>query len=116
MILLVYKEAYFNTNDLNHIVHSVAVSLLQEFDDVYPNNTPSGSPLWGIKHKIDLVHEASIPNRSTHISKPEEIKELQRQAYELIDKGYIHESISLCIVPMLLRPKKDGIWRICVDW
>ena len=28
MILLVYKEAYFNTNDLDHIVPSVAISLL----------------------------------------------------------------------------------------
>jgi len=28
MILLVYKEAYFNTNDLDHIVPSVAITLL----------------------------------------------------------------------------------------
>ena len=28
MILLVYREAYFNTNDLDNIVSSVAVSLL----------------------------------------------------------------------------------------
>ena len=42
MILIVYKEAYFNTNDLDHIVPSVAISLLQEFDDVFPTNrTPS---------------------------------------------------------------------------
>jgi hypothetical protein len=42
MILLVYKEAYFNTNDLAHIVPSVSISLLQEFNDVFPNDTPSG--------------------------------------------------------------------------
>ena len=41
MILLVYKEAYFNTNDLDHIVPSVAIALLQEFDDVFPDDTPS---------------------------------------------------------------------------
>jgi hypothetical protein len=28
IILLVYKEAYFNTNDLDHVVPSVAISLL----------------------------------------------------------------------------------------
>jgi hypothetical protein len=28
MILLVYKEAYFNTNDLDHIMPSVAIALL----------------------------------------------------------------------------------------
>jgi len=37
MILLSYKEAYFNTNDLDHILPSVAISLLQDFDNVFPN-------------------------------------------------------------------------------
>jgi hypothetical protein len=41
MILLVYKEAYFNTDDLDHIVPSVAISLFQEFDGVFPDYTPS---------------------------------------------------------------------------
>ena len=36
MILLVYKEAYFNTNDLDYVIPSVAVSLLHEFDDAFP--------------------------------------------------------------------------------
>ena len=36
MILLVYKEAYFNTNDLDHIVPSATISLLQEFDNPPP--------------------------------------------------------------------------------
>jgi hypothetical protein len=38
MILLVYKEAYFNTNDLDSAIPSVAVSLMQEFDDVFPED------------------------------------------------------------------------------
>ena len=58
MILLVYKEAYFNTNDLDHIVPSVAISLLQEFDDVFPNNISSGLPsLRGIEHQIDFIQK-----------------------------------------------------------
>jgi len=67
MILLVCKEAYFNTNDLHHIVHNVAISLLQEFDDVFPDDTPSRlPPLRGIEHQIDFVHGASIPNRPAY--------------------------------------------------
>ena len=71
MILLVYKEAYFNTNDLDHIVPSVPISLLQEFDDVFPDDTPSRlPPLRGIEHQIDSVPGDSIPNRPPYRSNP----------------------------------------------
>jgi hypothetical protein len=93
----------------------VVVSLLQEFDDVFLRDFPSGlSPLRGIEHQIDLVPGASIPNRLAYKSNPEETKELQRQVDELIMNGYIHESRSPCVVPVLLVPRKDGTWRMCV--
>jgi hypothetical protein len=115
-ILLVYKDAYFNTNDLDSAIPSVAVSLMQEFDDVFPEDIPNGlPPLKGIEHQIDLVPGASIPNRPAYRSNSEETKELQRQVNELMMKGYIHESMSPYVVPVLLVPKKDGPWRMCVD-
>jgi hypothetical protein len=63
MILLVYKEAYFNTNDLDYIMPSVAISLLQEFDEMFSDDIPSGlPPLRGIEHHLDFVPGASLPN------------------------------------------------------
>jgi len=67
MVLLVYKKAYHNTNDLDHVVPSVVVSLLQEFKDVFPEDIPNGLPLLRrIEHHIELVTEAVIPNQQAY--------------------------------------------------
>jgi len=111
MILLVYKEAFFNLDDLDSYVSSVIKVLLQEFEDVFPDDIPSGlPPIRGIEHQIDFVPGASIPNRPAYRSNPEKTKELQRQVGELMSKGYIRERMSPCAVLVLLVPKKDKTW------
>jgi hypothetical protein len=116
MILLVYKEAFFNSDDLDSCVPSVIKVLLQEFEDVFPDDIPSSlPPIRGIEHQIDFVPRASIPNRPTYRSNPEEIKKLQRQVGELMSKGYIRESMSPCAILVLLVPKKNKTWQMCVD-
>jgi hypothetical protein len=77
MILLVYKEAFFNSDELDSCVPSVVKVLLQEFEDVFPDDIPSClPPIRGIEHQIDFVPGASIPNRPAYRSNPEETKEL----------------------------------------
>ncbi|KAH0776517.1 hypothetical protein KY290_007928 [Solanum tuberosum] len=88
----------------------------ENFEDVFPDDTPKGlPPLRGIEHQIDFVPGSQLPNRPAYRSNPEETKELQRQVEELLEKGFVRESMSPCSVPVLLVPKKDGTWRMCVD-
>jgi hypothetical protein len=116
MIFLVYKESYFNLDETNQSLPSLAISLLQEFEDVFPEEMPNElPPIKGIEHQIDFVPRAAIPNQPADKSNPEEKNELQRQVEDLMSKGYVRESMSPFAVPMLLVPKKDGTWRMCVD-
>ncbi|KAH0660316.1 hypothetical protein KY289_029064 [Solanum tuberosum] len=88
----------------------------ENFDDVFPDDTPKGlPPLRGIEHQIDIVPGSQLPNRPAYRRNTEETKELQRQVEELLEKGFVRERMSPCSVPVLLVPKMDGTWRMCVD-
>ncbi|WVZ98177.1 hypothetical protein U9M48_043646 [Paspalum notatum var. saurae] len=115
LFVLVCKDILFSAND-NTSFPSVVSQLLQDYEDIFPKETPAGlPPIRGIEHQIDLIPGAALPNRPPYRTNPEETKEIQRQVQELLDKGYVRESLSPCAVPVILVPKKDGSWRMCVD-
>ncbi|XP_051121609.1 uncharacterized protein LOC127245009 [Andrographis paniculata] len=114
-LLLLSKPTYFSMNDSNKLPSSFS-NLLQAYDNVFPDEVPHGlPPTRGIEHQIDFVPGASIPNRSAYQANPDEVKEKKRQVEDLLSKGWIHESLSPCALPVLFVPKKDGGWRMCVD-
>lgn len=113
---LICKETLFSLEDIPISLPPAVTNLLQEYADVFPKEVPPGlPPIRGIEHQIDLIPGASLPNRAPYRTNPEETREIQCQVQELLDKGYIRESLSPCAVPVLLVPKKDGSWRMCVD-
>ena len=112
----VCKEALFSFEDVPSSLPPAVTNILQEFADVFPQDVPPGlPPIRGIEHQIDLIPGASLPNHAPYRTNPEETKEIMRQVQELLDKGYIRESLSPCAVPIILVPKKDGTSRMCVD-
>jgi len=106
----------FSLDDIVSSVPPAITNLLQEYEDIFPAEIPPGlPPMRGIEHQIDLIPGATLPNRAAYRTNPEETKEIQRQVQDLLDRGYVRESLSPCAVPVLLVPKKDGSWRMCVD-
>ena len=88
-------------------------NILHEFTDVFPEDVPPGlPPIRGIEHQIDLIPGALLPNHAPYRTNPEETKEIMRQVQELLDKGYIRESLSPCAVPIILVPKRM-VRRVC---
>ncbi|OMO52725.1 Integrase, catalytic core [Corchorus capsularis] len=116
LILLLLKYTLVSTNHLESELPSKIVSLLSYYVDVFPKEIPSGlPPIWGIEHQIDFIPGAQIPNKLAYRTNPKETKELEKQVGELLQKGFVRESLSPCAIPVLLVPKKDGTWRMCVD-
>jgi hypothetical protein len=113
---LICKDALISLHDLQQLLPPIVADILQEYVDVFPSEVPVGlPPLWGIEHQIDLIPGAYLPNHATYRTYPEETKEIHRQVQELLDKEYVGESLSPCVLPIILVLKKDGSWRMCVD-
>jgi hypothetical protein len=52
-------------------------NILQEYGGVFPKDLPLGlPPLCGIKHQIDLIPGAQLPNRAPYHTNPDETKEI----------------------------------------
>lgn len=90
-------------------------SVLSKFSDVF--RTPqSPPPSRQHDHRIPLLDNASPvsvhPYRYPHFQKAE----IERMVKELHDVGFIRPSVSTFSSPVLLVKKKDGSWRMCVDY
>ncbi|XP_071926125.1 uncharacterized protein [Coffea arabica] len=116
VLLMISKHVLLNVDELNKALPSSVVALLQEFEDVFPDEVPDGlSPIRGIEHQIDLLPGAPLPHKPAYRMGPEETKELQKQVDGLLGKGWVKKSLNPCVVPVILVPKKDGTWHMCAD-
>ncbi|KAK1664888.1 hypothetical protein QYE76_053047 [Lolium multiflorum] len=102
--VLICKGLSSETNDLTNIPLSL-LSLLKEFQDVFPDELPHGlPPLRGIEHRIDLIPGAPLPNRAAYRTNPEDTKEIQRQIQDLLAKG---EVVRLHGIPASIVSDRD---------
>nr|GFC14044.1 putative reverse transcriptase domain-containing protein [Tanacetum cinerariifolium] len=73
-------------------------------------------PFREIKFRIDLIHGAMPVAKSPYRLAPTEMQELANQLKELQDKGFIRPSSSPWGAPVLFVKKKDGSFRMCIDY
>ena len=90
---------------------------LQEFKDVFPDQLPFGPPpRRTVDHEIDTLPGEAPPHKSPYKLSTAELDELKRQIDVLLEQGWIRPSSSPYGAPILFIPKKDGKWRMCIDY
>ncbi|GJR54780.1 putative reverse transcriptase domain-containing protein [Tanacetum coccineum] len=92
------------------------VPIVKDFPEVFPEDLPGLPPTRQVEFQIDLVPGAAPVARAPYRLAPSEMKELSEQLKELSDKGFIRPSSSPWGAPVLFVKKKDGSFRMCIDY
>ncbi|GJX97782.1 putative reverse transcriptase domain-containing protein, partial [Tanacetum coccineum] len=86
------------------------------FLGVFHEDLPGLPPTRQMEFQIDLMPGAAPIARAPYRLAPSEMKELSEQLQELSDKGFIRPSSSAWGAPVLFVKKKDGSFRMCIDY
>ncbi|GJS67014.1 putative reverse transcriptase domain-containing protein [Tanacetum coccineum] len=85
----------------------------QEF---FPKNLPGLPLVRQVEFQINLIPGTALVARSPYRLAPSEMQELSNQLQELSDRGFIRPSTSPWGAPVLFVKKKDGSFRMCIDY
>ncbi|GJV70579.1 putative reverse transcriptase domain-containing protein [Tanacetum coccineum] len=92
------------------------VPVIRDFPEVFPEELPGLPPPRQVEFQIDLVPGAAPVARAPYRLAPSKMKELSVQLQELLEKGFIRPSSSPWGAPVLFVKKKDGSFRMCIDY
>ena len=87
-----------------------------DFPDVFPEDLPGIPPARQVEFRIDLVPGATPVAKAPYRLAPAEMQELSSQLNDLLGKGFIRPSFSPWGAPVLFVKKKDGSFRMCIDY
>ncbi|GJT37920.1 putative reverse transcriptase domain-containing protein [Tanacetum coccineum] len=73
-------------------------------------------PTRQVEFQIDLIPGVAPVTREPYRLAPSKMKELSDQLQELSDKGFIRPSSSPWGAPVLFVKKKDGSFRMCIEY
>ncbi|GJS33826.1 putative reverse transcriptase domain-containing protein [Tanacetum coccineum] len=93
-----------------------AVPIVRDFPKVFPEDLSGLPPTRQVEFQIDLIPGAALVARAPYRLAPSKMKELSEQLKELTEKCFIRASSSPWGAPVLFVKKKDGSFRMCIDY
>ncbi|MCO5583851.1 hypothetical protein L7F22_037766 [Adiantum nelumboides] len=97
-------------NDLHPFLNEHVELFIDELLSELPPKRGDGD------HRIDLIPGSSPPNKPPYRVSQAQQEEIMSQVNEIVQKGMARPSSSPFYSPILLVHKKDGSYRICVDY
>nr|GEX72078.1 putative reverse transcriptase domain-containing protein [Tanacetum cinerariifolium] len=92
------------------------IPVVKEFPDIFPEDLPGLLPVCQVEFQINLIQGTTPVARAPYRLAPSEMQKLSNQLQELIDRGFIRPSTSPWGAPVLFVKKKDGTFRMCIDY
>ncbi|GJU83958.1 putative reverse transcriptase domain-containing protein [Tanacetum coccineum] len=92
------------------------IVVVRNFPEVFPDDLSGLPPKREIKFRIYLISGAISVAKSPFRLAPFKMEDMSGQLRELQDKGFIRPSSSPWGAPVLFVKKKDGSFRMCIDY
>ncbi|GJW78392.1 putative reverse transcriptase domain-containing protein [Tanacetum coccineum] len=92
------------------------IPVVREIPEVFPEDLPVLPPVHQVEFQIDLIPGTAPVARASYRLAPSEMQELSNQLQELSNRGFIRPSTSPWGAPVLFFKKKDGSFRMCIDY
>ena len=94
---------------------ATVAALLRDYSDVFAASSSDVGKTHLVQHIVDTGQEKPIQERVRRFPY-EQSKEIEKQVTAMKEQGIIQESNSRWASNVVLVKKKDGTWRMCVDY
>ena len=90
--------------------------MVREFANVFLEELPRMSSERELEFTIDLKLGTEPIERTSYWMLTPELQKLKMQLKDLLDLRLIRPSVSPWGAPVIFIRKKDGSWRLCIDY
>lgn len=90
--------------------------VVSDFPKVFPDDISDLLSECEVEFAIDLVHDTSPVSMDPYNMYDSELSELKKKLEDLLEKKFVHPSVSSWGAPVLLVKKHDGSIRLCMNY